>query len=198
MKLLVNRYIEIAFVRIFTNLDSYELDNNSFLLCATFLGPNYKSFQFFEKYEKKKYLKSVKEFLSDFYLAKRVSEMIPIKKETNESKKLKLSFDDEEDDSGSDSDKNLSLDLRKEISEYIKLSVHKQNVFEFWHQNQHVFQILYCILKMILCTPTASAPSEHLFSDALNDLYAKRKRMTAECFQMLTFSLENLEFLNLV
>ena len=67
-----------------TYKDSYELENNSFLLCATFLNPNYKSFQFFEKYEKKKYLKSVKEFLSDFYLAKRVSEIIPIKKVINQ------------------------------------------------------------------------------------------------------------------
>ena len=108
-----------------------------------FFGSNYKSFKFFEKYEKKKYLKSVKEFLSDFYLARRVSEIIPIKKVTNESKKFKLSFDDEEDDSGSDSDKNVSLDLKKEISEYVKLSVHEQNVLEFCHQNQRVFPILY-------------------------------------------------------
>ena len=82
-------------------------------MCATFLDPNYKSFQFFEKYEKKKYLKSVKEFLSDFYLAKRVREIIPIKKVTNESKKFKLSFDDEEDDSGSDSDKKCKLISKK-------------------------------------------------------------------------------------
>ena len=152
-----------------TYKDSYELENNSFLLCATFLGPNYKSFQFFEKYEKKKYLKSVKEFLSDFYLAKRVSEIIPIKKVTNESKKLKLSFDNEDDDSGSDSDKNVSLDLKKEISEYIKLSVHEQNVLELWHQNQHVLPILCCISTMILCKPNPSAPSERFFSDALNN-----------------------------
>ena len=111
--------------------------------------------------------------MSDFYLAKRVSEIIPIKKVTNESKKFKLSFDDEEDDSGSDSDKNVSLDLKKEISEYIKLSVHEQNVLEFCHQNQRVFPILYCISTMILCTPATSAPSERLFSDALNNLYAK-------------------------
>ena len=81
--------------------------------------------------------------MSDFYLAKRVSEIIPIKKVKNKSKKFKLSFEDEEDDSGSDSDKNVSLDLKKEISEYIKLSVYEQNVLEFWHQNQHVFPILY-------------------------------------------------------
>ena len=90
-----------------------------------------------------------------------------------------MSFDDEEDDSGSDSDKNVSLDLKKEISEYIKLSVHGQNVLELWHQNQHVFPILYCNSTMILCTPATSAPSERLFSDALNNLYAKRNRMTA-------------------
>ena len=82
---------------------------------------------------------------------------------TNESKKFKLSFDDEEDDSGSDSDKNVSLDLKKEISEYIKLSKHEQNVLEFWHQNQHEFPILYCISTMILCTPATTAPSERLF-----------------------------------
>ncbi|XP_065665445.1 uncharacterized protein LOC136086877 [Hydra vulgaris] len=89
-----------------TYKDSYELENNSFLLCATFLDPNYK-----------------------------ISEIIPIKKVRKESKKFKLSFEDEEDDSGSDSDKNVTLDLKKEIGEYIRLSVHEQNVLEFWHQN---------------------------------------------------------------
>ena len=78
----------------------------------------------------------MKEFLSDFYLAKRVGGIIPIKKVTKESKKFKLSFEDEEDDSRSDSDKNVTLGLKKEISEYIRLSVHEQNVLEFWHQNQ--------------------------------------------------------------
>ncbi|XP_065642585.1 uncharacterized protein LOC136074209 [Hydra vulgaris] len=134
----------------------------------------------------------------NFYLSKRVGEIIPIKKVTKESKKFKLSFEDEEDDSGSDSDKNVTLDLKKEISEYIRLSVHEQNVLEFWHQNQYVFPILYCISTMILCTPATSAPSERLFSDALNNLYAKRNRMTAECFQMLMFLYENSEFFNLV
>ncbi|XP_065643099.1 uncharacterized protein LOC136074687 [Hydra vulgaris] len=127
-----------------------------------------------------------------------VGEIIPIKKVTKESKKFKLSFEDEEDDSGSDSDKNVTLDLKKEISGYIRLSVHEQNVLEFWHQDQYVFPILYCISTMILCTPTAGAPSERLFSDALNNLYAKRNGMTAECFQMLMFLYENLEFFNLV
>ena len=49
-------------------------------------------------------------------------------------------------------------DLKKEISEYIKLSVHEQNVLEFSHQNQHVFPILYCISTMILCAPATSVP----------------------------------------
>ena len=136
--------------------------------------------------------------MSDFYLPKRVGEIIPIKKVKKELKKFKLSFEDEEDDSGSDSDKNVTLDLKKEISVYIRLSVHEQNVLEFWHQNQYVFPILYCILTMILCTPATSAPSERLFSDVLNNLYAKRNRMTAECFQMLMFLYENLGFFNLV
>ena len=92
---------------------------------------------------------------------------------------------------------NVTLDLKKEISEYIRLSVHEQNVLEFWHQNQYVFPIFYCISTMILCTPATSAPSERLFSDALNNLYDKRNRMTAECFQMLMFFYENLEFFNL-
>ena len=78
------------------------------------------------------------------------------------------------------------------------MPVHEQNILNFWHQNQHVFPILYCISTMILCTPATSAPSERLFSDALNNLYAKRNRMTTECFQMLMFLYENLEFFNLV
>ena len=117
-------------------------------MCATFLDPNYKSFEFFENNEKKKYLKIVKEFLSNFYDTKKVSEVIPIDKVAIASKKFKLSFDD--DDSESDSETTITLDLKKEINEYIKLAVNQQNVLEFWHQNQFNFPILYCISVMIL------------------------------------------------
>ena len=140
--------------------NSYELESNSFLLCATFLDPNYKSFEFFENNEKKKYLKIVKEFLSNFYDTKKVSEVIPIDKVAIASKKFKLSFDD--DDSESDSESIITLDLKKEINEYIKLAVNQQNVLEFWHQNQFNFPILYCISVMILSTPATSSPSERL------------------------------------
>jgi len=51
-------------------------------------------------------------------------------------------------------------------------------------QNQINFPILYCIATMILSTTPKSVPSEKLFSDAGNNLYDKRKRMTAECFYM--------------
>ena len=40
---------------------------------------------------------------------------------------------------------------------------------------------------MILSTTATSVPSERLFSDAGNNLYDKRTRITAECFQMLMF-----------
>ena len=75
------------------------------------------------------------------------------------------------------------------------MQVNQQNVLEFWRQNQFNFPILYCIATMILIlsTTTTSVPTERLFSDAGNNLYDKRNRMAAECFQMLMFLYENLE-----
>ena len=60
------------------------------------------------------------------------------------------------------------------------------------------FPILYCIATMVLSTTATSVPSERLFSDAGNNLYDKRNRMTAEWFQMLMFLYENLEFFELL
>ena len=51
---------------------------------------------------------------------------------------------------------------------------------------------------MILSTTATSIPSERLFSDAVNNLYDKRNRMTAEFFQMLMFLYENLKFFELL
>ena len=76
------------------------------------------------------------------------------------------------------------LDFKKEITTYSKLHVNQQNVLEFWRQNQITFPILYCIATMILSTTAKRIPSERLFSDAGNNLYDKRNRMTAECFYM--------------
>ena len=52
-------------------------------------------------------------------------------------------------------------------------------------------------MSIILSTTSTSVPSERLFSDAGNNLYNKRNRMTEECFQMLMFLYENLEFFGL-
>jgi hypothetical protein len=51
---------------------------------------------------------------------------------------------------------------------------------------------------MVLSTTATSVPSGWLFSDAGNNLYDKRNRMTAEWFQMLMFLYENLEFFELL
>jgi hypothetical protein len=51
---------------------------------------------------------------------------------------------------------------------------------------------------MVLSTTATSVRSERLFSDAGNNLYDKRSRMTAECIQMLMFLYENLEFFGLL
>ena len=90
------------------------------------------------------------------------------------------------------------LDLKKEIIAYGKLQINQQNVLEFWNQNKINLPILYCIATMILSTTSTSVPSERLFSDAGNNLYDKRNRMTTECFQMLMFLYENLEFFGLL
>jgi hypothetical protein len=95
--------------------------------------------------------------------------------------------------SGNDNgDSELVLNLKKEITAYCKLQVIQQNVLGFWHQNQVNIPILYCIASIVLSTKVICVPSEKLFSDAGNNLYDKRNRMTSECFQMLMFLYENL------
>ena len=103
-----------------------------------------------------------------------------------------------DEDDGSSDNAPITLDLQKEITNYIKLKVNEQNVLDFWRNNKKQFPILFCIATMLLSSPATSTPSERVFSDAKNNLYDKRNKMTSECFEMLMFLYENLEFFNLI
>jgi len=122
-----------------------------------------------------------------------------LQEEKKPKKLFRLNFNDDDDDENDNGESELVvLNLKKEITAYCKLQVNQQNVLEFWYQNQVNFPILYCIATIVLSTTATSVPSERLFSDAGNNLYDKRNRMTAECFQMLMFLYENLEFFELL
>jgi len=48
--------------------------------------------------KKKKFMKIVKDYLSDFYTKKKVKELVPLQEEKKTPKKFRLNFDDDDDD----------------------------------------------------------------------------------------------------
>ena len=122
------------------SLDNYVVDyeiESDYLLCATFLDPNYKDFSFYETVDKKRNLKKVKEYLMDFYTKKKISELVVLEKDKNKAaKKSKLTFNDDDDDDDDEEDislhNDIQFDLKKEISAYTKLQVNVQDVLDFW------------------------------------------------------------------
>ena len=106
---------------------SYELEDDPYFLSATFLDPNYKSLPFYDSTEKRKFMKTVKKILSDFYAKKRVSELIPDQSKLESSqKKLKLTFEEDVDEDDDSEDGELVvLDLNKEIIAYGKFQINQ-------------------------------------------------------------------------
>jgi hypothetical protein len=78
---------------------------------------------------KKKFMKIVKDYLSDFYTKKKVKELVPLQEEKKTQKKFRLNFDGDDDDENDTGESELAvLDLKKEITAYCKLQVNQQNL----------------------------------------------------------------------
>ena len=120
--------------------EAYEINKNSYLLSATFLDPNYKDFDFCTSDEKKEHMKQIKLYLSDFYSTRNIASLTESVVQEPDKKKFKLNFNSDTDD------ELLVVDLKKEISSYIKYKTSDSNILDFWKNSKTTIPsfILYC------------------------------------------------------
>ena len=106
-------------------------------------------------------MKQIKLYLSDFYSTRNIASLTDIVVQEPDQKKFKFDFNSDTDD------ELLEVDLKKEISSYIKYKTSDSNILDFCKNSKKRFQALFCIAKMILTTTAISVPSESSFSDGL-------------------------------
>jgi hypothetical protein len=177
-------------------MKKYKVFENKFLCAATFLDPVYRNFSHCSSDEKAQMLKYAKEFILEYLKDSRP--------------KPNPKGDNVEDDSSSDESVNsfygestpekistegqLSEELDHEIISYMNtLSEEKEKCNEFWLKNHSKFKHLGRVAKYVLSATATSCPSERLFSEGTNQIWARRNRLAASTIEKIMFLLCNIE-----
>ena len=78
----------------------------------------------------------------------------------------------------------IEVDLENEIILYLK-DGYVDELSKYWVTRQQVYPSLFKLARVILSCPATSVPSERLFSNASDQLWAKRNRLSVESFEKL-------------
>ncbi len=71
--------------------------------------------------------------------------------------------------------------LENEIVLYLK----DDELSKYWISKKSVYPILFKLARIILTCPGTSVPSERLFSNASDQMWAKRNRLSSSSFEKL-------------
>ena len=69
------------------------------------------------------------------------------------------------------------------------------NPLDWWKENEHKYSVLAELVKLFLCIPAGSAPSEHIWSRTSQVLSLKRASMNDDVASGIVFVKENIDIL---
>ena len=165
-------------------MEKYEIWTNQMIVTACFLNPNYRSFKFGTEDEKKDFNNVSKAYLLKLYkthyssYSENEPEKVPstpFSAASNESFFCKESTEET-----SESKSNLE----NEIVLYLK-DDYLDELSKYWISKKSVYPILFKLARIILTCPGTSVPSERLFSNASDQMWAKRNRLSSSSFEKL-------------
>ena len=175
-------------------MEKYEVFNNSFLCCATYLNPEYRDLMFCSDKEKEKIRKEAKNYTLEYF--KTVN---PTTNEPNETTASDDSADSFTMRNASKEDSTSSRIIDKEFSSLVKTefdlyskTISKLKVDKFWCAHENNFPNLSKFARIVLTPPATSCPSERVFSAASNQIWARRNRLAAASVEKIMFLLNNL------
>ena len=85
------------------------------------------------------------------------------------------------------SGRELSEELDHEIVSYN--NTNEEECSEFWFKKQSKFKHLSRVAKYVLSATATSCPSERLFSEGTNQIWARRNRLAASSIEKIMFLL---------
>ena len=166
-------------------LDKYEILNNPLLISAAFLNPNYKSFQYSTEVEKNKFLDLSKNFLIKIWQTINTKEDLKENKANEQSDPLSAASNASFWNENVNDDKEYDpKSIESEIVQYAADS-YVTELSKYWCLRKTVYPILFKLARVILSCPGTSVSSERVFSNASDQLWAKRNRLSADTFEKL-------------
>ena len=155
---------------------------NPLLISATFLNPNYKSFKYSTSDEKTAFVSLYRDFLIKTWNSLKINtETIDSAKTDPLSAASHHSFFNDNSNNVKEYGTNT---LENEIALYAA-DEYVDELSKYWNLRKTLYPCLFKLARVILCCPATSVPSERLFSNASDQIWAKRNRLSAFSFEKL-------------
>jgi len=163
-------------------IEKYAILTNPLLISATFLNPNYKSFKYSTSDEKTAFVSLYRDFLIKTWNSLKINtETIDSAKTDPLSAASHHSFFNDNSNNVKEYGTNT---LENEIALYAA-DEYVDELSKYWNLRKTLYPCLFKLARVILCCPATSVPSERLFSNASDQIWAKRNRLSAFSFEKL-------------
>lgn len=170
---------------------------NSILITASFLHPFYKDFPHTNDSEQIKLKEKAIIFLSvlDSEQPVQINENEEDEKNNAERKIDQSISGDESDDSFYEKKINRNEKksvLQQEIESYQKVSSNTIDFSKFWNENSNNYPILSEYARIFLSIPATSCSSKRIFSNAGNQVWSTRNKLSSKNLEKISFIFEGL------
>ena len=150
------------------------------IVSAGFLNPQYRAFNHSMQAEYENFIEN-----SKIYLHK----LLKLLNNSNDETKNNTPFSAKSHESffnstNKSSDQSNEEDIEKEINLYLK-DCYVDEFSKFWVTRQVVYPTLFKLARTILGCPATSVPSKRLFSNASDQIWPKRNRLSVDTFEKL-------------
>jgi hypothetical protein len=184
-------------------IEKYQILENSFLCCAVFMNPEYRDLVHCEhQYKKDRIKEKAVEFIKNFSFLNKSSSL-----SQSENSRIQKSNSNESVDSFFGEPSSSTMEpLNERRNEDIKLQIEIELVkfsnliiepntkcSSFWQIQTANFPLLHQVARVVLTATATAVPSERLFSQGSNQVWARRNRISAGSVEQLMFLLSNLE-----
>jgi hypothetical protein len=188
-------------------VEKYKIEENSYLIAATYLDVRTKQFGRYSDANRKKFTSIAQATIQKLYSefpeelkgklspASNVSQQNTntnnqVQREIMKRRSQLQCFDFNKETQSKKSVKNLSQ-VQQEIQKYNLEPSKDIKPLDYWKLNKNTYPILYHVVKMIFSIPATSVPSEQLFSHAGYNIWDRRNRLNPEKINKIMVCYEN-------
>ena len=165
------------------------LEEKGFIAIATLLDPRFKKIPFLNQSSVQQMTRMIVSDASTLAEPHDPAEQHQSTTDTNSNKDVNSVWEVFEQVAASTSNRSTGISAFNQLDQYFKAPVidRKNNPFQWWRDNSHVYPAIANVAKVYLSTVATSVPSERIISKAGELISAKRNRVKPKNINTLLF-----------